>query len=84
MTSQWLQVFRRKHTNPSWQHFVRPVEETFGKDDYRLALAELLDLKQSGIVEEHFKEFQELQFRVSTHNEGFDNPFVASQFVNGL
>jgi hypothetical protein len=82
--SQWLQVYRKKVRNPSWVQFVQAVEEKFGKDDYRKALTELLELKQENTVEEYFREFQELQFQVSMHNEGYDDLFFASQFVNGL
>jgi hypothetical protein len=82
--SQWLQVYIKKVRNPSWVQFVQAVEEKFGKDDYRKALTELLELKQENTVEEYFKDFQELQFQVSMHNEGYDDLFFASQFVNGL
>jgi hypothetical protein len=63
---------------------VQAVEEKFGKDDYMKALTDLLDLRQTGSVEEYFKEFQELQYQVCMHNEGYGDLFFASQFVNGL
>jgi hypothetical protein len=82
--AQWLRVYRKKVPNPTWLQLVLDVEEKFGKDDYREALTELLELKQTGSVEEYFCEFQELQFQLCMHNEGYDDLFFASQFVNGL
>jgi hypothetical protein len=82
--AQWLRVYRKKVPNPTWLQLVLDVEEKFGKDDYRKALTELLELKQTGSVEEYFCEFQELQFQLCMHNEGYDDLFFASQFVNGL
>jgi hypothetical protein len=43
-----------------------------------------LDIKQTGTIEEYFKEFQELQFQICMHNDGYGDLFFASQFVNGL
>jgi hypothetical protein len=82
--SQWLQVYRKRNRTPTWAQFVKALEEKFGKDDYRKSLTDPLELKQSGSVEEYFREFQELQFQVSMHNDGYGELFFASQFVNGL
>jgi hypothetical protein len=60
------------------------VEHKFGKDEYRKAYTELLELTHQGAVEEYFKEFRELRFQVSMHSEGYDDLFFASQFVKGL
>jgi hypothetical protein len=77
-------VYRKKVPNPTWFQLVLAVEEKFGKDDYRKALTELLELKQTGLVDKYFYEFQELQFQLCMHNERYDDLFFASQFVNGL
>jgi hypothetical protein len=82
--AQWLRVYRKKVPNPTWLQLVLAVEEKFGKDDYRKALTELLELKQTGLVDKYFYEFQELQFQLCMHNERYDDLFFASQFVNGL
>lgn len=49
---QWLQVYRRRYRDPTWLQFVLAVEDKFGKYDYRKALTDLLELKQTGRVEE--------------------------------
>jgi hypothetical protein len=58
--AQWLQIYRRKVKNPTWIQFVRAVEDKFDKDDYRKAHTDLLELKQTGTVEDYFREFQDL------------------------
>lgn len=70
--------------NPTWMEFVLVVEGKFGKDDYNKALTELLELRQTGSIEDYYKSFQELQFQVCMHNDGYGELFFASQFVNGL
>jgi hypothetical protein len=82
--AQWLQVYRKRVRNPTWLDFVLVVEDKFGKDDYRKALTELLELRQISSVKEYYKSFHELQFQVCMHNDGYGELFFASQFVNGL
>jgi hypothetical protein len=74
--AQWLQVYRRKNINPTWLQFVTAVGDKFGKDDYRKALTDLLELKQTGSVEDYYREFQELQFQLCMHNDGYGNYFL--------
>jgi hypothetical protein len=53
------------------------VEEKFGKDDCKKAVTNLLELKQTDSVEDYFREFQELQFQVSMHNDGYGELYFA-------
>jgi len=62
--SQWLQVYKKKHKNASWIEFALAVEQKFGKDGYRTAVTDLLELRQTGSVEEYYSAFQSLQFQV--------------------
>jgi hypothetical protein len=55
--TQWLQVYKKRVRNPSSVEFVLAVEEKFAKDDYRKAMIELLELRQTQSVEEYYKCF---------------------------
>jgi hypothetical protein len=79
-----LQVYKLKSGLGDWPTFVEAVESKFGAYDYRIAIQDLLGLKQEGIVEDHTKEFEAIQFQVSMFNPGFDDLFFTSQFVTGL
>ena len=57
------------------------VEQKFGKDNYRKVVADLLELKQTGSVEEYYAAFQSLQFQVSMYNSEYGEVFFTTQFV---
>jgi len=44
----------------------------------------MLNLKQTGTVEEYTTQFQKLQFQVSMHSGNFDELFFATTYVTGL
>ena len=52
------------------------VEQKFGVPDYRDAMEELLGLKQTSSVEDYALAFENLQFEISMHNDGFDDTFL--------
>lgn len=60
------------------------VESKFGANDYRTALGELLELKQTGSVEEYILAFEALQYQLTMHNMGLGDLFFVTQFVRGL
>jgi len=51
------------------------VEQKFGAHDYRDAMDELLDLRQTSSVEDYALAFENLQFEISMHTDGLDNTF---------
>lgn len=66
--AKWFQAYKQTHTKISWLTFCLAVEEKFGADDYRNALADLIDLKQVGSVEDYTTKFQQLQFDITMHS----------------
>jgi len=60
------------------------VEEEFGLDDLRSAMNDLLELKQTGTVEEYTTQFQALQFDITLHNPHYDDMFFTPRYVMGL
>jgi len=60
------------------------MEQQFGADDYRNALTELIDLRQSGTVEDYTTKFEQLQFDITMHSCHYDDLFFTSHYVSGL
>jgi len=58
--AKWLQVYKKKHGLGDWETFIAAVEKKFGANDYRDAIGDLLDLKQTGSVEEYATTFENL------------------------
>lgn len=60
--AKWWQAYKQNHTVPKWKDFYVLVQDKFGANDFRTALTELLNLKQTGTVEDYTTAFQSLQF----------------------
>ena len=75
-----------KLTSPdvSWKTFCATVQTKFGSDDYRNAINGLLNLKQTGTVEDYTTEFHSIQYDIAMHGGQLDDLFLASTYVNGL
>jgi hypothetical protein len=41
--AKWLQIYKRKHGLGEWSTFVQAVESKFGTNDYKEALAQILE-----------------------------------------
>jgi len=80
MAAQWLQVYKKKNKSNSWMQFVLAVEQKYGKDNYRKAVTDLLELQQSGTVEDYYQQFQTLQFEICK----FTTYQFADIFTKGL
>lgn len=82
--ARWYQAYKQKGTFKNWKHFCSAVEEEFGSDDYRRAMNELLELKQTGTVEEYTTKFQSLQYTITMHNAHYDDMFYTPRYIKGL
>lgn len=82
--SKWLQVNKQKTGIGDWEQFISAVEAKFGANDYRDAIGELLELSQTTTVEEYTTAFENLQFEICMHNDGFGDTFFVSQYRKGL
>lgn len=82
--AKWYQAYKQNHTFKNWNHFFSVVEEEFGLDYFRTAMNALLDLKQTGTVEDYTSQFQSLQFDVTMHNSHYDDMFFTPQYIKGL
>ena len=82
--AKWWQAYKKHHQKISWKAFCEAVHLEFGSDDYRSAVTDLLNLKQTGTVEEYTTQFQALQFEVSMEGSQVDEQFFATAYINGL
>ena len=82
--AKWLQVYKKQHGLADWHTFIAAVEEKFGASNYRDAMEELLELTQTSTVEQYAAAFENLQYELCMHNDGFGELFFVSQFVKGL
>ena len=82
--AKWYQAYKQNHTFKNWDHFCSVVEEEFGSNDFRTAMNALLDLKQTGTVEDYTSQFQALQYDVTMHNSHYDEMFFTPQYIRGL
>jgi len=82
--AKWLQIYKKKYGLANWAPFIKAVEDKFGASDYRDAIGELLELTQTSIVELYATAFENLQFEICMHHEGFDELLFVSQFFKGL
>jgi len=69
--ARWWQVYKQQNGLGTWTQFKQAVESKFGAYAYREALNELLELKQTGTVEDYVTTFEALQFQLSMHNTGY-------------
>jgi hypothetical protein len=82
--TKWYQAYKQNHTFKNWDHFCAVIEEEFGADDFRTAMNDLLDLRQTGSVDDYTMQFQNLQFTITMHNPQYDDMFFTPQYIRGL
>ena len=72
------------HKIESWPELVVVVFDKFGRDQYQKFMDELLNIKQSGSVEDYHQKFDELKHRVLVPNGNLDETLFVSRFMQGL
>ena len=60
------------------------VQEKFGAYDYKHAIDKMLELKQTGSVDDYVTDFESLQYEISLHDLGMSDTHFISQFMKGL
>lgn len=63
---------------------MKAVQEKFGACDYQHAIDGLLELQQSGSVEDYVAEFEALQYQIAVQDQGMGETYFISQFIKGL
>ena len=68
----------------TWEQFITVVEAKFSVDDHRSFMSAIIALKQKGTMAEYCGEFQELMFKLCSHNPYYDETMFVSHFLRGL
>jgi hypothetical protein len=82
--ARWYQTFKQKSNFKSWTHFCSVILQEFGSDDFITSMHDLLELKQTGTVEDYTSKFQNLQYGVAMHNAHYDDMFFTQHYIMGL
>lgn len=80
----WLQTYEAQHNIDNWVHLCVAVCQKFGRDLYFSQMSQTLDIKQTSDVDSYYKEFEQLQHQLLTHNHTLDDTFFAAIFLKGL
>lgn len=81
---KWMQFHKITNGLGSWEHFMKVVQNKFGAYEYQHCIDSMLELEQTGTVEEYVTEFEALQFQIVVHNPGMGDTYFVSQFIKGL
>lgn len=55
--AKWWQAYKQGHTIPNWSKLCELFQEKFRANDFKNAINGLLELKQTGTVEEYTEAF---------------------------
>jgi hypothetical protein len=82
--AHWYRAYKLRTPVYDWHTFMEAVEAKFGASDHRQFISALLNLKQLGTVQDYKLQFEELMFKIGSHNPYYDETFFVAQFVKGL
>jgi hypothetical protein len=82
--SRWFQIFMIQYGPCSWEEFCEAVLLKFGSEEYSQAMQSLLEIRQTGSVEEYKKVFDEARYATFVHNHDLDETFFVAHFIKGL
>lgn len=82
--AKWWEAYKLSNPTVTWSDFTTTVQAKFGSDDYRNAISSLLQLKQTGTVDEYTTEFQALQYDIAMHGGLMEELIVTGAYINGL
>jgi hypothetical protein len=82
--SHWSQTYKHSPENHTWEHFVLAVSKEFDVNTHRVKTMELLNLRQSGYVEEYKNHFDQLVYHILLYDNNISETILVSQFLLGL
>jgi hypothetical protein len=80
----WFQSYKHVPGFQVWDHFVLAVIAEFEVDTHRAKTMELLNLRQSGSVDEYRKAFEQLVYNIRLFDRSISNTMLTTQFLLGL
>jgi hypothetical protein len=68
----------------TWEHFVLVVSREFEVNTHRVKTMELMNLKQTGTVDEYKNHFDQLVYHILLYGHSISETMLVSQFLLGL
>jgi hypothetical protein len=82
--SHWFQTYKHYPGNHTWEHFVLAIYREFEVNTHRIKIMELLNLKQTGTVEDYKNHVDQLVYHIMLYDNSISETMLVSQFLLGL
>ena len=82
--AHWYQSYKHTPGFQQWDHFVLAVLSEFEVDTHRAKTMELLNLRQTGSVDEYRKSFEQLVYNIRLYDHSISTTMLTAQFLIGL
>lgn len=81
---RWLQSIEHLLLTTDWKTFCSKIHERFSRDQHKLLLCQLFNIRQTGSVSEYVDKFTELIDQLKSYNLNPDLLTYTTRFVDGL
>jgi hypothetical protein len=78
------QTYKHSPGSHAWVHFVLAVSREFEVNTHRVKNMELLNLRQTGYVEDYKHRFDQLVYHILLYDHSLSETMLVSQFLLGL
>jgi hypothetical protein len=82
--SHWYQNYKHSRGNHTWEHFVVVVSQAFEVNTHHVKMMELLNLPQTGSVEEYKLHFNQSVYHILLYDRSISEILLVSHFLMGL
>ncbi|KAK1649759.1 hypothetical protein QYE76_067564 [Lolium multiflorum] len=82
--AHWYQAYKLDNAWHNWEQFQQAVMSEFELNVYRDKMRELLQLKQTGTVEEYTRQFNQLVYNIRLYDVSVGGMMLVTQFILGL
>ena len=84
LAAMWLQAYKQTHPALSWPAFRTAVEAEFGPEEFEAQMHQLVQLRQTGSVQEYRQQFETSMYHLLSLDPHLSPQFFISQFLLGL
>jgi hypothetical protein len=82
--SHWFQTYKHSAGSHIWEDFIVAVSREFEVNTHHVKAMELLNLRQTGTVEEYNDKFDQLMYHILFYDNSISETMLVSQFLLGL
>jgi hypothetical protein len=82
--AHWYQSYKHSAGVHSWEHFMVAVSQEFEVNTHRVKTMALINLRQTGSVEDYKNQFEQLVYHIKLYDGSLSETMLASQFFVGL